>query len=75
METIEFQSEGDYENLFRYKKRFWMSVIGIAGCTALIMLGFGVKNSCSEIIPSQYVEVYKYDALIKLNTNVEDTKD
>ena len=40
----------------------------------LIMLGFGVKNSCSEIIPSQYVEVYKYDALIKLNTNVEDTK-
>lgn len=61
-------------NLFRYKKRFWMSVIGIAGCTALIMLGFGVKNSCSEIIPSQYVEVYKYDALIKLNSNVEDTK-
>ena len=51
-----------------------MSVIGIAGCTALIMLGFGVKNSCSEIIPSQYVEVYKYDALIKLNSNVEDTK-
>ena len=53
---------------------FWMSVIGIAGCTALIMLGFGVKNSVSDIIPSQYEEVYKYDALIKLNSNVEDTK-
>ena len=71
---LNFNQKVTMRNLFRYKKRFWMSVIGIAGCTALIMLGFGVKNSCSEIIPSQYVEVYKYDALIKLNTNVEDTK-
>ena len=71
---LNFNQKVTMRNLFRYKKRFWMSVIGIAGCTALIMLGFGVKNSCSEIIPSQYVEVYKYDALIKLNSNVEDTK-
>ena len=70
---LNFNQKVTMRNLFRYKKRFWMSVIGIAGCTALIMLGFGVKNSCSEIIPSQYVEVYKYDALIKLNSNVEDT--
>ncbi len=71
---LNFNQKVTMRNLFRYKKRFWMSVIGIAGCTALIMLGFGVKNSCSNIIPSQYVEVYKYDALIKLNSNVEDTK-
>lgn len=71
---LNFNQKVTMRNLFRYKKRFWMSVIGIAGCTALIMLGFGVKNSCSEIIPSQYVEVYKYDALIKLNSNVGDTK-
>ncbi len=71
---LNFNQKVTMRNLFRYKKRFWMSVIGIAGCTALIMLGFGVKNSCSEIIPSQYEEVYKYDALIKLNSNVEDTK-
>lgn len=71
---LNFNQKVTMRNLFRYKKRFWMSVIGIAGCTALIMLGFGVKNSCSNIIPSQYVEVYKYDALIKLNSNIEDTK-
>ncbi|WP_295088583.1 FtsX-like permease family protein [uncultured Catenibacterium sp.] len=71
---LNFNQKVTMRNLFRYKKRFWMSVIGIAGCTALIMLGFGVKNSCSKIIPSQYVEVYKYDALIKLNSNIEDIK-
>ena len=71
---LNFNQKVTMRNLFRYKKRFWMSVIGIAGCTALIMLGFGVKSSVSNIIPSQYVEVYKYDALIKLNSNVEDTK-
>lgn len=71
---LNFNQKVTMRNLFRYKKRFWMSVIGIAGCTALIMLGFGVKNSVSDIIPSQYEEVYKYDALIKLNSNVEDTK-
>lgn len=71
---LNFNHKVTMRNLFRYKKRFWMSVIGIAGCTALIMLGFGVKNSVSDIIPSQYEEVYKYDALIKLNSNVEDTK-
>ena len=71
---LNFNQKVTMRNLFRYKKRFWMSVIGIAGCTALTMLGFGVKNSVSDIIPSQYEEVYKYDALIKLNSNVEDTK-
>lgn len=71
---LNFNQKVTMRNLFRYKQRFWMSVIGIAGCTALIMLGFGVKNSVSDIIPSQYEEVYKYDALIKLNSNVEDTK-
>ena len=71
---LNFNQKVTMRNLFRYKKRFWMSVIGIAGCTALIMLGFGVKSSVSDIIPSQYEEVYKYDALIKLNSNVEDTK-
>lgn len=71
---LNFNLKVTMRNLFRYKKRFWMSVIGIAGCTALIMLGFGVKNSVSNIIPSQYGEVYKYDALIKLSSNIEDTK-
>ena len=71
---LNFNQKVTMRNLFRYKKRFWMSIVGIAGCTALIMLGFGIKNSVTEIIPSQYEEVYKYDGIIKLNSHVEDTK-
>ncbi|MDO5402869.1 MAG: ABC transporter permease, partial [Eubacteriales bacterium] len=48
-------------NLFRYKKRFLMTVVGIAGCTALLMIGFGIKDSISGLIRKQFEEILKYD--------------
>ena len=50
-------------NIFRYKKRFIMTIMGIAGCTALILAGFGIKNSVSKITPSQYGEIFDYDVM------------
>lgn len=50
-------------NLFRYKKRFFMTVLGIMGCTALLVFGFAIKDSVSELLPMQYEHVYKYDLL------------
>ena len=50
-------------NLFRYKKRFFMTVLGIMGCTALLVFGFAIKDSVSELLPMQYENVYKYDLL------------
>ena len=50
-------------NLFRYKKRFFMTVLGIMGCTALLVFGFAIKDSVSELMPMQYENVYKYDLL------------
>lgn len=50
-------------NLFRYKKRLLMTVFGIAGCTALLLFGFAIKDSVSELMPMQYENVYKYDLL------------
>ena len=50
-------------NLFRYKKRFFMTVFGIMGCTALLVFGFAIKDSVSELMPMQYENVYKYDLL------------
>ena len=44
-------------NIFRYKQRFFMMVFGIGGCTALLVTGFGVKDSISSIIDSQYGEI------------------
>ncbi len=44
-------------NIFRYKQRFFMMVFGIGGCTALLVTGFGIKDSISSIIDSQYGEI------------------
>lgn len=48
-------------NIFRYKKRFLMTVIGISGCTALLLAGFGIRDSISEIAIRQYGELFKFD--------------
>ena len=53
-------------NLFRYKKRLAMTVIGIAGCTALLLTGYGIKDSISQIISKQYNEIYQYNTTIEL---------
>ena len=59
-------------NLFRYKKRFWMTVIGIGGCTALIITGFGVRNSLYDVFDKQYDEITPYSAQVSLMDNVTD---
>lgn len=48
-------------NIFRYKKRLLMTIIGIAGCTALMLTGFGLKNSISDIVNKQFRDVTLYD--------------
>lgn len=48
-------------NLFRYQKRFWMTIIGIAGCTGLMLTGFGIKDSVMDIVNNQFYVVYDYD--------------
>lgn len=57
-------------NLFRYKKRFFMTVIGIAGCTALILTGFGLKDSIAGLVDKQYGEIMKYDLQIIFENTV-----
>ncbi len=51
-------------NLFRYKKRFFMTVIGVAGCSALLLTGFGLHDSINDIVDKQYGEIYKYQLSI-----------
>ncbi|TLG74166.1 FtsX-like permease family protein [Culicoidibacter larvae] len=48
-------------NLFRYKKRMFMTIFGVAGCTALLITGFGIKDSLTGIVDKQYGEIYHYD--------------
>lgn len=53
-------------NLFRYQRRFWMTVIGIGGCTALIVTGFGLHDSIFAILDKQFDEISLYDATASL---------
>lgn len=57
-------------NLFRYKQRFWMTVIGIGGCTALIVTGFGLHNSIFDILTKQYDEITPYNASVGLSDGI-----
>ena len=59
-------------NVFRYKKRLFMTVIGIAGCTALIFTGFGLRNSISSIVSKQYGDIRRYDFEITLKKELSE---
>ena len=62
---LSFMQKVTLRNLFRYKKRFFMTVIGISGCSALLLAGFGLNDSLSDIIPRQYEAISHYDAMVK----------
>lgn len=53
-----------FRNLFRNKSRFLMTVIGIAGCSGLLITGFGISNSVNSIIDIQFNEIFDYDGII-----------
>ena len=59
-------------NLFRYQRRFWMTVIGIGGCTALIVTGFGLHDSIFDILDKQFDEISLYDATVGLEDKITD---
>lgn len=69
---LKFTTKVTFRNLFRYKARLLMTVIGIAGCTALLLTGFGLKESISAIVDRQYGNIFKYDALAALDDKSED---
>ncbi|MEG1705806.1 MAG: FtsX-like permease family protein [Clostridia bacterium] len=58
-------------NIFRYKKRLFMTVIGIAGCTSLLLAAFGLKDSVLSIAPIQYGDIFKYHLQISLKDKIE----
>lgn len=64
--NLSFLSKISARNIFRYKSRFLMTVIGVAGCTSLLVMGFGIKDSISDIINIQYSEIFKYTETISL---------
>lgn len=62
-----FNQKATARNLFRYKKHFYMTIIGIGGCTALLMAGFGLRDSISTVIDTQFFKVFQYDIVLDLD--------
>ena len=63
---LSFNYKITLRNLFRYQKRFWMTVIGIGGCAALIVTAFGLRDSIFAVMDKQYDEIYRYSAQLGL---------
>ncbi len=61
---LSFSWKVTFRNIFRYKRRLVMTVIGIAGCTALLLTGLGLQNSINDIIDVQYGELVNYNVVI-----------
>ena len=66
---LSFLQKVTARNIFRYKKRFFMTIIGIAGCSALLVAGFGINDSISDIVNQQYNVIYHYDATISAKSS------
>ncbi|BCA86013.1 ABC transporter permease [Enterococcus saigonensis] len=64
---LNFNQKVTLRNLFRYKLRMLMTVVGIAGCTAMIVTGFGLRDSITDIIPLQFEKLWHYQAVVSFS--------
>lgn len=64
---LKFSNKITIRNIFRYKKRVLVTIIGISGCTALMLCGFGIKDCIVDITNMQYGQTFKYDVTIYTN--------
>ena len=70
---MKFLHKVSIRNIFRYKRRFFMMVIGISGCTALVLTGFGMKDSIAGFAESQYDNIQVADAEFTFNNGTTNT--
>lgn len=68
---LSFSQKVTVRNLFRYKKRVLMTIVGIAGCAALVLTGYGLKDAINDIVQNQFQRVFRYDLLAGYNANGE----
>mgnify|MGYP003372956778 FL=1 len=68
---LKFLQKVSIRNVFRYKKRFFMMILGICGCTALLVTGFGVRDSIKNVVSMQYDEIFHVDYEVTFNHSME----
>ncbi|MFR5760883.1 MAG: FtsX-like permease family protein [Oscillospiraceae bacterium] len=71
---IPFLHKVSIRNILRYKKRMIMMIIGIGGCTALLITGYGIRDSISSVVDYQYSEITRYDASVTFQHALNETE-
>ncbi len=71
---MKFLHKVSVRNIIRYKKRFFMMILGISGCTALLVTGFGIKDSVTNVADMQYDQVHIYDMSITFKDEVDQSE-
>ena len=69
---MSFLNKVTARNLFRYKKRLFMTICGIMGCMALLLFGFAIKDSVTDLVSRQYEQTFFYDAMVVTTANAND---
>lgn len=72
---LKFLQKVSARNIIRYKRRFLMMVIGISGCTALLVTGFGIRDSVTDIANQQFEEIQTYQISVTLKDGIQDADD
>ncbi len=71
-QSFSFLQKVTARNLFRYKKRLFMTIFGIAGCTALMLFGFAIRDSVADLSPRQYEETFRFDLMAVADSDETD---
>ncbi|QIL46938.1 FtsX-like permease family protein [Vagococcus coleopterorum] len=72
---LNFNQKVTARNLFRYKQRMFMTVFGIAGCMALMITGFGIKDSISDVVDLQFNKIWHYQGVVAFDSEADQSAD
>lgn len=65
---LKFKYKSTFKNILRYKKNLFMMILGISGCTALLLAGFGINDSMGAVTDEQYNDIFGYQLVINVNS-------
>ncbi len=69
-QRLDFGQKSAVRNLFRYKKRFFMTLFGVGGCMALLIVGLGIRDSVAAMTENQYGEIFNYSGIVSVDASM-----
>ncbi len=69
-QRLDFGQKSAVRNLFRYKKRFFMTLFGVGGCMALLLVGLGIRDSVASMTDKQYGEIFNYSGIVSVDASM-----